>query len=205
MREMLTRWAMLAAAVLGIMVGPAEAAMMIYTETVTGSGTLGGVAFTNATVIFTQAADTANIVQFPVTSYVLPAAVATVQVVGLGSGTFSVPTALQAVGSTGEIGFYQGALMGGTTILDQHIPTLLGYNLSTATGPATGSGIVVYDPSNLLATTAGGMKLTSVSSNVTFNAAAASVPEPSSLALTAAGLVSVGLAGWRCVRRRTTN
>src|SRR4051794_1326680 len=64
----------------------ADAGMITYMQTVNGSGSLGGTAYVNALVTFTQTADTADVASLGTVSSV-QAVTSTVSVAGFGSGS----------------------------------------------------------------------------------------------------------------------
>ena len=82
------------AAVLGLMIGDpgrAKADFATYTESALSTGSINGVAFTNALATFTQTGDTANIVSFAGIIQ-LADVTSTFTIAGIGSGTFTGPT-----------------------------------------------------------------------------------------------------------------
>src|SRR5579871_1932274 len=80
-----------ALAAIGILGGVASAAPITYTESATVSGTFGGKPFTNTLVTVTLTGDSANVTPgpSPFTDLVENSGTATVNVSGLGTGTFT--------------------------------------------------------------------------------------------------------------------
>ena len=193
---------MMMSAVVGLTTGRADAAFATYTETVTGSGTLGGVSFTNALITITGTGDTTDIFSPPAFPGVFALSLAsnTVTVAGLESASLTlnnVQVAVNQITATG--GFAYGA--NGTAIVGNYNAAFASINLAASTGPLM--GIASFNAESLLSTTRGNLVINTVSSSATFQATVTpnSVPEPSSLAL--AGVAAVaGLGRWARQRAR---
>jgi hypothetical protein len=180
-------------------VAPAEAVPITYTESATASGSLGGVAFSNALVTIRLTSDTANVMPFvPVPSILLNVGTATVTIAGLGDATFNNPNgyAASAVPPPFAVNIFPAFVIAQfdnaaqdsfTHILGLEDPALQEYDLASAFGPLTGTGIPVAG-SEKFGTTRGDLVLTSGSETVRFTAA---IPEPSSMSLFGAGVLAL--------------
>ena len=197
-----------AIAVMGWM-APAHAVPITYTFVASGSGVLNGKAFTDASVTFEFAADTANVVptSFNEVNSNDPTAppllaqpgIATVLVNGNSDIVTAgpspdeppVPAFAQSVwlGLAPDLGFV--GLFGNRDVgmILMGDPQLASYDLTTAIGPITAAGTgfeSVYEPGNsdswFVTSSGGSFYWTTRPTTVTFTAAVA-VPEPSSIAL----------------------
>jgi hypothetical protein len=168
--------------------GGAGADTITYVESVTASGSLDGVDFTNQTLTLTAVGD--------------PSAV-----FNGGPGTFDINLSLTAtIGATTdqltgsyEIQDFQNLQLFNSGVIATTASAYASYDLTTAIGPVAGS---VYEfGANSYATQGGELDITSVTGNVTFGATVASaVPEPSSVVLAAIGIAAV--TGYQLRRRK---
>ncbi len=196
MRNLVERAAaitVLATALVASGAGHARASLMTYTETVTASGSLGSTTFTDATITFTQTADTANVVTNPIShSKKVVDTTATLVITGgdlasplTASFTSATTTFCNPSGSGGLLGRQVGPFNIDILVLSN--PAFATYDLTTPLGPISGpSGI---NGGLAVATTTAGDLTLDEAGTVTFQA----VPEPSSLAL-AAVACATGLA-----------
>jgi hypothetical protein len=150
---------------------PADAVPIDYTITAIGSGTFGGITFTNDQVKLEAIGDTAAAPSSGTfQSYTLPV---TLTVDGVGSGSVSnAPFVfVNQVFSPPAVGFS----VAGESILDTFSAVFGSYNLNSAIGPITGQSFI--RPDVTFATTFGNFNLQSAG-NSTFTAATAEVPGP---------------------------
>jgi hypothetical protein len=207
-------------ALVGLGAQQANAAPITYQFSGTNSGTIGGSSFTNALVVFTGSADTANVQTLlfeGVTFYAVPLNSLAVNIAGIGTATLTEPAEI--------IGLPQ-------PIIDPDLPPLplvllgrtdnppnlesitgiaatastsfTGYDLKSSIGPIVGVGGVGFiqncgtlgqDP--CLATSRGALSfatnigLGGAGSGGTFTATLVQVPEPSTLLLMSGALVAV--------------
>ena len=193
---------------MGLMAGitrRAEANFVTYTETVVATGSLGGTAFTNALVTFTQTADTNDILHTTSSSYSLDALTSTVDVAGLGTASFTNPTLIgvQHAGTGSFAGLVEGtAAVGGPIIFAVNDVAFDTYDLKTSIGPIVGTP--VYAPFTGFKTSLGLFVINlpaNQTGGATFVANVALIPEPSSFVLSGIAIVS-GL-GYARSRRKT--
>jgi hypothetical protein len=193
-------------------VAPAQASPITYTETATASGVFNGTSFTNKLVTITFFADTSNVAPFgngcgP--CLVNLSTSATVNVPGIGTGTFIDPTGIidfpqpfldPDIGGFAAVALVDAAPQtSGLLLLATLNNALIGYGLATSIGPITG-GAATPDPTISYNTTLGIFQWNPYPESSTFTATAAPVPEPATLTLTALGLAGVVL---RYRRRRS--
>ena len=170
---------------------PACAVPITYTETDIASGSLNGVAFTNASIMLTMNNDTINITGGP--SFFDNFGAITVSVNGGAPATFTSPASqVFSNQSVPAVGFEANV-----NILDDVSASFATYALNTAIGPITGSAL--FNSGSSFPTSGGAFVLTSVG-DPTFTATIGVVPEPSSLAVFATAMAALGFLfrrGWR--------
>lgn len=190
----------LLATVIGVLpVVTAHASSMDYTFTGTGGGTINGTAFTG-TFTFVFDGNTANIAPFG-SEFILPSVGGTFSEGGV---TYTLDPIFGIIAnpdpSFPRVGFFNSDITNGLVINNN---AFAGYNLATPLGPITAPN--PSDPSSTLLPTLGGTTgflldggadrlILTADSSLTFTAGPPSaVPEPSTIALLAAGVLGIGL------------
>jgi hypothetical protein len=172
----------LALALVGFAAQQANASPITYEFSGTGSGAIGGTSFTDAVVVFTGTADTANVVSFSLlgdTFYAVALDGLTVNIAGIGTATitdaaevFGIPQAI--IDPDGEI---------------PPVPVVILGRIDNP--PDSDCGTPGHDP--CLATSLGALSFTTNILNEgggQFTATVEDVPEPSTLLLMSGGLVA---------------
>jgi len=164
-----------------------HASLLTYTDTFTGSGSIGGVGFNNAVVTFTETADPSNKVNEGGGTYAVAGA-ATFSIGGVASGAFTDDIQVFANQGPGSAGF--GDTSNGAALILTNAPAFFSYELG-AIAPTDGWTIInSYNNTFLFyGTTVGDLELNTASDS-TFSAVDTSaVPEPSSLVLLGTGVL----------------
>ena len=191
-------------ALASILVGDhaSQATPIVYTETLTATGTIGEQSFSNAVLTFTTVADTSNITLQMIegiATYENPG-LTTVQIAGIGTATFTGGDSFGAISKILNSPPPYGLVgIGDLTLTLFFGANQVGYPpLSDLSQPytATGDGASSFGP--FQTTTLGDLTITeSISSEGTFTAF--TVPEPTSL--TSAGIACLIVGAWTLARR----
>ena len=158
---------------------PASAIPITYTEIATGSGSLNGVAFSNAVITLTGAGDTTGV--FSQIGQLGNPVSLTIDISGVGTAIYNnvlnpVPFAFLNP-ATNAVGFGVGNL----PILGTVSSAFATYDLASAIGPITGVGLLADAPFSppTLPTDRGSFVLSSINnSTATFSASVNAVPGP---------------------------
>jgi hypothetical protein len=165
-----------------------SAAPVTYTFTATVSGTVDGNSFTDALFTFVGNGDTSNITSCGVDCWSNDLTSATVTLAGFGSGSLTVSAFVFVNNDLSGVGDYINF-----DLLYVSDSALIGHDLATAFGPITGTASATGQ--GPFFTSFGVIDIQSIlSDSGTFQTQINDVPEPVTVALTAAGLA--GLA-WR--------
>ena len=165
-----------------------QAVPMTYTINATGTGSLGGTAFSDSDFVITAVADTNNIESSDSgfgSIFIVINSNINISVTGIGNGDFTNET--QSVSNQG----YNVAGFGDNgeclAILYVENPIFGSYDLSSPIGPISGSPVYNFFDNASFPTTAGSFVLTDVS-NSSFTAVV--VPEPTTFLLAALALLA---------------
>ncbi len=190
--------ALLMSAGLALTATRADAAFLVITESVTASGSLGGVAFDSRLVTVTETIDTAAVVAIGGGTYNSGLGTIAITVAGFGSGTISGTAFSASTLRPAVVGLGAMSDVNSFDLLDVINASAAGYRLDRPIGPFSGAALI--SSGIVFATSGGEFVLDSTIGVATFQAAA--VPEPSSLVLcglaTVAGL-GLGLARSRAI------
>ena len=174
--------------------GFVSAEPIVYTESVTASGTLGSESFTNSLVTLTFVGDSSTVFSVISGFFTNEIGTATVDVASLGSATFAPGVVITDDLAGGHVEFEDAIIR---DPVDQLMLATFNsafdiYNLTTSIGPITGSDGVGSGPYE---TSQGALDFSSVGGSSTFTATLAT-PEPATTVL-----VGLGLAGMALFRR----
>jgi hypothetical protein len=175
-----------AAVLLALAATPASAAALVFSETTTASGSLGGTAFSNALVTLSGTGDTGGVTNPAFGDFFLVGVPVSVSVAGVGKATFTDTFELVSNQNVSAVGLGDASLNAALLFADVANGN---YDLTTSFGPV--SGPARYNPGAAFGTSAGAFVLDSASA-VTYRAAVGGVPEPATWAVMLAGFGALG-------------
>jgi hypothetical protein len=161
-----------------------SAAPVTYTFTATISGTVDSIAFTDALFTFVGNGDTSNITNCGTDCWTNDLTSATVTLAGFGSGSLTALSYVFVNDVVSGVGDYVNF-----DLLYVSDSALLGHDLASALGPITGTASVTGQ--GPFFTTLGTINISSIANTGTFQTQINDVPEPVTVALTAAGLAAI--------------
>ena len=169
--------------------GAAQAAPMIYTYQVNASGQLNGQAFSDTEVTMTLEVESTNFAWDPAVNIAIGvfADTSLIEVAGVGSDSFLYPIAAISSFVNGYLGF--GEPVSDTGIFFIEHPSAFTWSMQTELGPV--SGEASGNPGLSFATLGGSFTFDSFTSDGSFQALFAPVPEPAAALLMLAGLLVV--------------
>jgi PEP-CTERM motif len=190
----------LAVGLCGSLPGEAKAALINYSFTGTGSGTLDNLGFVDAPFAVSINADTNDVAFQPsLGAFGILNLGGTIDITGVGVATFTLPLFIFGGNGLDAVGFGNLDANGNLIAIFQTGLGLATYDLASNFGPVTGTNANLSQFQNV-ATDLGTLGFTTMS-EVTFVSTVTGVPEPSSFVLSGAGIL--GFLGYRLSRRRT--
>lgn len=166
---------------------PANASPIEFIFTGTGSGSLGGVGFTNAAFVLTEFGDTASIQSCGSGCTFIDSISATVSLSGIGN--FAFVTGTRTFDYMGLIGFSRAGA-GGADLYNV-FDVGPAYDMASSIGPVAGKAELLQWTMETVFTTGGALVFADAVTYGTFQAVAA-VPEPETYAMMLAGLGLLG-------------
>ena len=182
----------------------ATADMIMFTQTGTGSGTIGTTPIVDAYFTITAFSDTENRMAVPLSGVLFEDhSRATIAIDGVGTYEFLSGTRTFVNQSSGQIGFSRAGVGGYDLFSNLNSPAFATWDMLTSIGPITGiANLKQWNRYSPVETTGGTLRFDDGPCSCTFQAVVGPVPEPSALVLLAAGGVTLLAFRWR--QRETT-
>jgi|SRR5208283_337399 len=170
----------------------ANAATITYTDDGTGSGTLGGTSFSDASFTITAIGDTTSRLPLPAGyGFFIDNISASITISGLGTSDFTSGTRFFVNNIVSDVGFSRAGI-GGLDLFDG--PTngaFSTWNMLSSIGPISGSADLLQWSNETVSTNNGTLVFNNAAVTGTFQATVSSVPEPCTLLLLGSGLVGL--------------
>lgn len=177
----------------------ANASPIQFIFTGTGSGSLGGVGFSDTAFVFTAFADTASAQSCGGSCTFIDSSSAEVSLSGIGN--FDFLTSTRTFNNSGFVGFSRGGVGGADLYNVFNVGPA--YDMASPIGPVSGNANLLQWSFSTVSTTGGALVFNNATTSGTFQAVAVTaVPEPETYAMLLAGL---GLIGGIARRRKLKN
>ena len=187
---------------LGLFSLNASASLITFTHEGTGSGTIGGIAFTDADFVVTATGDTDNIMLRDLTGTLyINHDLASISISGVGTFDFITDTRTFVSNSIDLVGFSRAGETGEDLINGPTDSIFSGWDMTTSIGPVSGFAIMMQWDIGDVETTGGVLFYESSSTPAMFTAVVSTVPVPAAIWLFGSGLLAL----IATMRRKLTN
>jgi hypothetical protein len=176
------------------MIGMADAALITFTHTGNGSGSIGSAQFSSSDFTITSLADTSNVIAFS-GGYYVDHTSSSINISNIGVYDFLSATRTFVNNSFQIVGFSRGG-NGGLDLFNGPADAVFSaWDMKSGIGPVYGEGNLIQWDSSPVLTSSGPLFFDTNASRAIFQASTNAVPVPPSLLLLASGFI--GLAGFR--------